>query len=349
MKPIYRFIFGLTIVLSGCEKQPDNPLPDKPVVTKNGGIYILNEGNYQSGNATIDYYDFNSQKLSTNAFEAKNNRSLGDVLQSMLIVNDKGYLVVNNSQKIEVIDRKDFSSLATITGFKSPRNIVLTYNDKAFVSEYYSGGIKEVDLNNHTITNIIPLGGNIDGMVLYNNKLFATNALANFIYVIDIISKTVTDSIKVGYGSNSMQLDANNKLWVLCAGSSNPDFILGGLVCVNPDNHAIEKTFPLTQQTEHGPIKLLINDKKNTLYWINQHVYRHQISDSVVAKLPFINAIKSNFWALGYDSLNQEIYVGDAVDFVQKSSINRYSNSGQLLGSFKTGIITGGFYFHYQK
>jgi hypothetical protein len=44
---------------------------------------------------------------------------------------------------------------------------------------------------------------------------------------------------------------------------------------------------------------------------------------------------------------NNEVYVSDAKDFVQRSEVYRYRSDASPVGSFKAGIITGGFYFYY--
>ena len=54
-------------------------------------------------------------------FFQTNGTPLGDVVQSITQFNNNAYVVVNNSNKIEVIDITNFSSIATITGFTSPR------------------------------------------------------------------------------------------------------------------------------------------------------------------------------------------------------------------------------------
>ena len=46
-----------------------------------------------------------------------------------------------------------------------------------------------------------------------------------------------------------------------------------------------------------------------------------------------------------FDASNGEIYVSDAIDYLQRGSIYRYSASGNLIDQFKAGIIPGGFCF----
>ncbi len=349
-KSNYFLYLILMVAFGACETQP-TITPEYPVILNpKGGLFILNEGNFQFGNATIDYYDFETQKLSTNAFETTNNRKLGDVLQSMTRYGDKGYLVINNSQKIEVININTLSSLATISGFVSPRFMVILGAQRAYVSEYYNGGVKVVDLNTNQIIQTIPVNGNCDELLVYNNKLYVTVSNKKLVYVINTQSNVIMDSIDVAYGPNSLLIDKNNNLWVLSSGRTinGGGFENGALQKINTDVDTVLQQFSITRQSEHGPIKLRSNAKKDELYWINKSIYKHAISSNVISSNPWLPSFNSNFWALNFDSLTDEIYVGDAIDFVQRSTINRYDETATLRGTFKAGIITGDFYFYYR-
>ncbi len=350
LKNNYFFCLILLVAFSACETKPVITPEYPPILNPKGGLFILNEGNFQFGNATIDYYDFETQKLSTNAFETTNKRKLGDVLQSMTRYGNKGYLVVNNSQKIEVINMLTLASEGTITGFVSPRYMVVHGTQFAYVSEYYNGGVKVVDLNNNQIVQTIPVSGNCDELMVHNSKLYVTVSNKKLVYVINTQSNVVMDSIDVAYGPNSLLLDKNNNLWVLSSGRTinGGGFENGALQKINTNTDTILQQFSITRQSEHGPIKLRSNAKKDELYWINKSIYKHAINSNVVSGNPWLPSFNSNFWALNFDSLTDEIYVGDAVDFVQRSTINRYDETATLRGTFKAGIITGDFYFYYR-
>lgn len=346
----YLLYLILLVAFSACESQPIIT-PEYPVILNpKGGLFILNEGNFQFGNATLDFYDFITQKLSSNAFETTNNRKLGDVLQSITHHGGKGYLVVNNSQKIEVINMNTLASEATITGFVSPRYMVVNGFQKAYVSEYYNGGIKVVDLNTNQIIHTIPLVGNCNELLIYNNKLYVTVSNKKILYVINTQSDVVMDSINVAYGPSSLRIDKNNDLWVLSSGRTitGGDFENGALQKINMEADTIVNMQYITRQSDHGPIKLRSNAKKDVLYWINKSIYKHPINENVVSSNPWILSFNNNFWALNYDSLTDEVYVGDAIDFVQRSTVNRYDETATLRGTFKAGVITGDFYFYYK-
>ena len=61
--------------------------------------------------------------VENNIFSQINSFQLGDVVQSMNIIDEKAYIVVNNSSKIEVANIDSMNSIATIQGLISPRYI----------------------------------------------------------------------------------------------------------------------------------------------------------------------------------------------------------------------------------
>ena len=60
---------------------------------------------------------------------------------------------------------------------------------------------------------------------------------------------------------------------------------------------------------------------------------------------PFIAQSGVNFYGLGIDPATNEIYVSDAIDYVQKGVIYRYQSNGTLINTFRAGITPGDFYF----
>ena len=105
-KLITRIVIFSLLIHTSCENESQDPIDDtNPIsVSKNfkNGFFVVNEGNFSWGKATLSFIHQDG-KVENNIYEKVNNKVLGNVGQSMSIFNDKGYIVVNNSQKVEVV------------------------------------------------------------------------------------------------------------------------------------------------------------------------------------------------------------------------------------------------------
>ncbi|MCC6599095.1 MAG: hypothetical protein IT223_00300, partial [Crocinitomicaceae bacterium] len=98
MKINYYLIAGLLLFLNACKKDESTPTPS-PVGGYLSGIYVANEGNFLSNNASVTFISDNGTVMEDPYFDV-NGVSLGDVLLQFLPLDGKGYAVVNNSQKV---------------------------------------------------------------------------------------------------------------------------------------------------------------------------------------------------------------------------------------------------------
>ena len=104
--------------------------------------------------------------------------------------------------------------------------------------------------------------------------------LKSKILIINTTTNTIVGDIVTGKGVNSIALDKNNKIWVLCNGGINEE--IPSIVQFNPTNRAIEKTILFTDIT-HSPSNLVFNDTKDEFVFINQDVFKMNINDTILS------------------------------------------------------------------
>ena len=143
-----------------CTRDPNPVFPDLTDSYLSGsGVFILNEGQFRSGNGSLSFFSNDSAKIFNNVFLKINKRLLGDVPYSMSIMGDNAYIVVNNSAKIEITKRNDMESVATISGLSSPRYISLISSTKAYVTSLDSDSLTIINLENNSISGYINIKG----------------------------------------------------------------------------------------------------------------------------------------------------------------------------------------------
>ena len=327
--------------------KPKDEIQPNITITPNSGVIIINEGLFQAGNATAGYYNIADNTYINDLFEPINKRPLGDIFQSMIVFNHKAYLVVNNSEKIELVNPESFVSIGTITGFVSPRYILPVSNGKAYVSNFKTNAINIVDLNNNVITGTIACGwSNLnEEMALSFGKAYITSPATNKVYVINTATDVVEDSILVGRGASDIQEDANGKLWVLCFGKESTNE-LAGLYRINPASNKVEWSISFPDKTYHPSHLETDGTHRNLFYTSKEGVFKFNISDVNLPALPLISRGSIYLYGTGIDPKSGIIYIGDAAGFTAEGTVYRFQPDGTLINSFKTGIGPNGFYFN---
>ncbi len=348
---IIKFLFLISLILLlGCK---DAPIIE-PTLTTDGyskGVLITNEGNFQSGNASVTFYDTDEQAVQEKIFETTNNQPLGDVLQSITVDGNRTYLTVNNSQKIEIVNTNDFKSIGTINGLTSPRHLLVINETTAYVSDLYAAAISVIDLTTNSIISTIPIGGASEEMVKIGDEVFVTqpSLFDNYsqqLFVINTNMNEITDSITVGYNPSNLQLDRNNQLWVVCNGDRGIANQFGGIYRINPNNKTVTLTLPFTDaQTSFYP-RLAMNAEKEQLYFLKLGVFKMSIEATELPTTPFIEPNGRDIYGLGVHPATGNVYIGESGNFVQRGTVTIYDHTGTELNSFKAGVGINGFYFN---
>lgn len=334
-------LLGVLIIGSCTPSAPAEEVTDLPIPA--GAVMILNEGNYTYGNASISYYNPATGNVFEDIFKSQNNRPLGDVAQSMVGANGYGYIVVNNSNKIEVVNLVDFKNVATITGLTSPRYVLPLGDGRAYVSDLYAEKLSIINLNNNTKTAEIDLPGWTEQMVLAAGKVFVANYDSQRVEIIDPATNTKTNHISVGGHPLEILLDANGKIWVLGQKEGN---VAAVLTRINANSETTELTLPFANN--ETPTDLITDAAGNQLYFINtEGIYRMAIADIALPNTPLIPKNDRNYYAIGITPDNGQLYASDVLDFNQRSNIYVFATTtGQQTASINAGIISGGFYFY---
>jgi DNA-binding beta-propeller fold protein YncE len=334
------FTLILTLLIS-CTKMPDLPVAD---FSFGGGVFILNEGNFRAGNGSLSFFSYDSMKIYNDLFYNTNGRPLGDVPNSMTIYSDRGFIVVNNSGKIEVINPSTIESKATITGLISPRKMALTNDNKAYVTSLYSDSIAILNLTNYSISGYINLRRSSEDIIVIGTRAYISNWMGgNKIMVINTVEDKIIDSISVGTEPESMVLDVNRNLWVLCNGGwARQNF--AELDVINTGTNKIDKkfTFPSIQDS---PTSLQIDGNGLGLYYLDKGVRRMTIYSTELPTETLIPESGSYFYKLAVNPINSDLFVTDAVDFMQRGNLLIYKNNGTLVLKQRADIIPGAMCF----
>lgn len=341
------FLIGITLLFS-CEKDeiiiPPIPTTDTTSVdsTYMNGVYVINEGGFGNGNASISYIHSDGDTLINQLYNAKTELPLGDVAQSMNTYAGKGYIVVNNSAKIEVVDLTDFSSLGTINDLGSPRYIEFISETKAYVTDLFAGVIHIVNPSTMAKTGSIQVNGWVEEMRTLNGSIYAVGNGSGNLYKINPETDQIIDSVMVGTEPYSLEIDANEKIWCLASGGWMAT--IPNLVRIDPTSMTVEADLPFNS-TDESPSDLSISGDGQTLYFLNSGVFGMGITATAIPSSAYIASGSNYFYKMDVDPSNGDIYVSDPIDFSQNGKVYRYNSSGSLIDTYDVSVAPGSYHF----
>lgn len=235
----FSLFFG-SVTLFSCSDD-DEPTPPNPGFGLNyGDAYILNSGEWNENNSTLDYFNNETKELSENVFQKLNGKGLGDTANDLLIYGSKMYIAVNISGQIQITDLKG-ESLKTITpgndgsSTAGPRHFTAD-GGKVYVS-LYDGYVARIDTTSLEIEAKVKVGIGVEQICITDKKLYAAISTnpnpSNLVQEISLGDFKEAKDINVVANPVSIKADKNGMLYVLSWGDA-ADGYMNKLVKLNP-------------------------------------------------------------------------------------------------------------------
>jgi len=322
--------------------------PELPAGKYDSGVFVVNQGSFGSGTGTVDFFDRDTT-LYADIYQSENAGSvLGNIAQSMLVVNDKAYIAINNAQKIEVVDASDFTSISTIQGMPQVRYMVSSEDgERLFASSWgedgFSGVLYEIDTATDQIVSSHELGGGLENMVVDGQNIYIAKSggfgTDSLVLRYDLATNELAEEYTVGDNPVGVVMANNGDIIILCSGAfdfSNPDNNTPGGIYRLSNNQT-----ELIVETANGSANLAIDRVGNNVYYRDGEGIKQVILSTSSTNL----VIPGGFFGLGFDPVDEYIYTANAKDFASDGEVVIYSKNGQEIRRFNSGIIPGEFYF----
>lgn len=363
-----KYLFSLVaagVLLASCGS--DDPQVEPPVnpVDNADLLFVVNGGNYSYSNASISVvsglFGDETPTVDNEAFFKSNGFKLGDVAQSMTIVDEENaWIVVNNSNVIFHVDPLTMKEKGRIdNGISSPRYFLQISDDKAYVSQMYTNQIAIVNPKTCEVTGHVDIpvpdgsmsAGGTEDLVLIGDYVFSN--LWNYdnrIVKIDTETDKVIIDCEVGLQPYSLVKDCKDRLWTICDGGwyGHPiDYVAPQLVCIDPVTMKVVKNY--TMQLGDMVSKLCLNGEETDIYWICNRwdqkgvnvggVYVMDIDQPALPEEPFIASKGGFYYSMTVSPDNGDIFVADPIDYTQAGLISQFSKTAGFKQSFTVGII----------
>lgn len=370
MKTTKKILILLIVVISSFTScQGDDPIIKEEIVelpsqtpTAVEGFYLLNEGNMSSNKASLDYYDYKTGVYKRNIYSQANPEAtlgLGDVGNDIAVYGNKIYAVINNSNKVEVMDAKTTKRLKVID-IKNGRYVTFG-NGKVYVSSYDgeigldnntpNGFVAEIDTTSLNIGRTVKVGRQPEGLAVVGQKLYVANSggynptnYERTVSVIDLKTFTKTKDIDVAINLNRLKVDSDGDIYV----SSRGDYysIASKLFVIDTKTDLVKKTFDIACANlwiagdqayvigsefnyttfENVITYSLINTKTETL--LPQSFLPKSVSDLITTP-----------YGIAVDPISFNIYITDAGDYVSPGKLYCLDKDGNTKFTVTTGDI----------
>ena len=362
-------LLALATMLFSCgPDKPDNPSG----MTIGSGMFVLNEGNYQFSNASLTFYDIEADTVVNNLFYKANNAPIGDVAQSMALVDGNLYIVVNNSNNIYKVDANtiacDITKPYKLGDFYSPREMHFVAPNKAYVTDLIGTDLWIVNPQDMTHTGSIAMGNTTEKMVQVGNELYVSNwsiyyivndpnshESYNTVQVVDLNNDVKVADITVGKEPNTMVVDKNGHVWVLCEGRSwedeygeNPTlWEIDPMLKTATVRYEFKGPYEFDEDIKGVATALKSNVAGDQFYMIyNNEVRRFDIATlSLSETFRITPELEGLFYNMAVDPRTGDLYVTDAKNYMMNGRVYRYSSDGLLLASFEAGLIPSAMLF----
>lgn len=346
--------FISAIFLTACSNDDENT--EAPLGNYDNGVLILNQGGFGNGNASISYVSEDFVTQQNNIFSLVNPTiTLGDTAQDIGFYQDLAFIVLNVSNKIEIVNRYTMAHVATISsGLDNPRFIAFS-NGKGFVTNWADGTntsddyVAVVNLSTYAVSSTIAVAEGPEKIIENNNKLYVAHAggfnFGNTISVINAATNSLQTTINVGDVPNSLKIK-DNSLYVICGGK--PSYATtetaGSLVKINLSNNSVSNTINFTATTH--PSNLIINGN-NMYYTVDDAVFKTSLNATTLPSTPLFTTTSQGVYGVySFAVENDKIYVGDAGDYNSNGKVYIYSEAGILENQYTVGVIPAGFFFN---
>jgi hypothetical protein len=331
------FSLGVFFTLIGCSK--DETPNAKTFSPEESGFLLVNEGQFGKSNGSLSFIDENGSYILNDVYDTQNGTPLnGDIFQSIQFNKGKAYLVINNSNKIIVVDSTTFEFIEEITGISSPREKVF-HGTKSFISRLFTNSISVFESN--VFSESVEVGGDAEKMVISDNKLFipvkipfAASSTTKGLQVINLSDLTDITLIQTINGAESLAKDASGNLWLLCSGgfqydTDNPK-TAGRIYKINPTT--LEKTDSITfDDVNFAPTDLKNAVGSSNIYFREGSKVFQLNTSSTISYEEVIASDAISPYGFLVDEKKNLVFVTDAIDYSSQGDIWVYNLTTKTL------------------
>lgn len=352
-KILWVWVMLLSLFFAACsdENGEENVIPKREVIGEN--LIICNEGNYQSDNGQLSYYDGTAGVLTNKWFRQVNGSKLGDTPNDIILVNDTLIAIAVNWSNIIQYIHPDGTACGATENVPNNRRMcadgnylyITSYAHKCGNQTFEKGYVAKIDVRTKQVVATCEVGWEPEGVRLYDGKLYVANTggyafSENHAYetTVQVVDAETMKSIKtIDTGCINLYGEMSQAGQYLCINSCGDYYnVKPKTVIVDCKTDEVKTfDFPATYNSTDGDVFYTVGSEFS--YNTGEYVYSiktinpktQEVKDGI-----FCEAITQKIKKL---TSPYELYVSPYTKNVYFTDANSYGSAGYLYGYTKEG------------
>lgn len=178
-------MMGLSLSFVACsnENGADDSQPENPPTLIGENLIVCNEGNWQSDNGQLSYYDGTAGVLTNKWFRQVNGSKLGDTPNDIIQVNDTLIAIAVNWSNIIQYIHPDGTACGATENVPNNRRMcadgnylyITSYAHQCGNQTFEKGYVAKIDVKTKQVVATCEVGWEPEGVRLYEGKLYVAN------------------------------------------------------------------------------------------------------------------------------------------------------------------------------
>ena len=348
-------MIGLSLSFVACsnENGADDSQPVNPPTLIGENLIVCNEGNWQSDNGQLSYYDGTAGVLTNKWFRQVNGSKLGDTPNDIIQVNDTLIAIAVNWSNIIQYIHPDGTACGATENVPNNRRMcadgnylyITSYAHKCGNQTIEKGYVAKIDVKTKQVVATCEVGWEPEGVRLYEGKLYVANTggyafSENHAYetTVQVVDAETMKSIKtIDTGCINLYGEMSQAGQYLCINSCGDYYnVKPKTVIVDCKTDEVKTfDFPATYNSTDGDVFYTIGSEFS--YNTGEYVY------SIRTINPKTQEVKDGIFSEAITQKIKEItspyelYISPYTQNVYFTDAGSYASAGYLYGYTKEG------------
>ena len=348
-------MIGLSLSFVACsnENGADDSQPVNPPTLIGENLIVCNEGNWQSDNGQLSFYDGTAGVLTNKWFRQVNGSKLGDTPNDIIQVNDTLIAIAVNWSNIIQYIHPDGTACGATENVPNNRRMcadgnylyITSYAHKCGNQTFEKGYVAKIDVKTKQVVATCEVGWEPEGVRLYEGKLYVANTggyafSENHAYetTVQVVDAETMKSIKtIDTGCINLYGEMSQAGQYLCINSCGDYYnVKPKTVIVDCKTDEVKTfDFPCTYNTTDG--KLFYTVGSEFSYNTGAYVYQIKTINPETKEVKdgiFCEAITRKIKEI---TSPYELYISPYTKNVYFTDAGSYASAGYLYGYTKEG------------